>query len=71
MGTAVEERGGTRFYGVGYGMGRVCVRCGMMLCQVGRPRSRDTEARRVDVGDTRGQRVSPAFLVNKRRKNSF
>ena len=24
MGTAVEERGGTRFYGVGYGMGRVC-----------------------------------------------
>ena len=22
MGTAVEERGGTRFYGVGYGMGR-------------------------------------------------
>ena len=24
MGTAVEERGGTQFYGVGYGIGRVC-----------------------------------------------
>ena len=71
MGTAVEERGGTRFYGVGYGMGRVCT-----VWHDAVPSGHGQGTRR-HAGWTWATHVASvcrrilAFLEHKRRKNNF